>query len=46
MSTHPMHSTRVDDIQAQVDAAEGVEPDPLDIDWADILDRVGAPEDD
>jgi hypothetical protein len=45
MSTHPMHSTRVEDIEAQVDATEGVEANPLDLDWADILDRVGAPED-
>ncbi|MDG1050593.1 MAG: M48 family metallopeptidase [Planctomycetota bacterium] len=46
MSTHPMHSTRVEDIEAQVDATEGVEANPLDLDWADILRRVEAPEDD
>ena len=46
MSTHPMHSTRVEDIEAQVDATEGVEANPLDLDWTDILRRVEAPEDD
>ena len=46
LSTHPMHSARVREIEAQVDAAEGVAPDPLDLDWEDILRRVGGGEDD
>jgi hypothetical protein len=41
-----MHSARVREIEAQVDAAEGVAPDPLDLDWEDILRRVGGGEDD
>ena len=42
LMTHPNHATRVQEIEAQVDATEGVSPAPLDLDWDDVLRRIDA----
>lgn len=42
MMTHPNHATRVQEIEAQVEAADPVPPAPLDVDWEEVLRRVGS----